>query len=126
VNSNARLRSWSAWAIVFLLLTASALPAYTQSSGAVAIAKGAPAPGDGIWLSRAAFDELVSEAEANEVRRSQVAAAQALIDAYKERIAELEGRAGRQAWIGRACGVAVGVLGGLYAHQLGLNDGASR
>lgn len=107
-------------------MTGSALPAYTQSLDAVAIAKGAPAPGDGIWISRAAFDELVSEAEANEVRRSQMQAAQALIDAYKERISELEGRTGRQVWIGRACGIAVGVLGGLYAHQLGLNDGASR
>lgn len=125
MRSKTRSANWSALVALALLVMAIAWPASGQSSNAdgVALGRGEAAPFDGILLSREAFDELVAEAEANEIRRSQMEAARALIDAYKARIEELEGSVSRRGWVNRACGLAVGVLGGLYAHQLGRNSG---
>lgn len=106
---------------LLLLMTLNGSPVAAQSSAIVAIGKGEPAPADGIWLSREAYDEIVSEAEANQIRRSQIEAAQALLEEYRKRVIDLEASRSVQVWVTRACGVAAGVLGGLYAHQLGVN-----
>lgn len=115
-------RSSSALVACALVTMLSASHAGAQSSEIVALAKGEPAPAAGIWLSRDAYDEILSEAEANTPRAAALRSAQDLIAEYRERIADLEDRLGRNVWQQRACFVAVGTLGGLYAHQLGRNQ----
>ncbi len=120
-----RLRTWSLLVVLSLAATTSVSAGWQGSVDGVAIAQGEAAPFDGILITREAFDELLAEAEAGEIRRRQVEAAISWAESRGDRIEQLEAQLGRRKWVNRVLGVGCGTMAYFLGRETGKNS-ASR